>query len=452
MPIDLSRFRGARDQASQARETPATPARVTGYSQVRGGGAHGAEQVSLAKTLLRTSYNASPELRRYQSACDDLHIAKSMLTAACELRREDPSWVDDALLSSPMGMAQAMAAVDLSKAMDTATANEGLEFIPNEFSSQFIDRFRLEMKISAMHEHFTMPRSPWTLPIAGADPVARRIPENLTDNIFLNTALTPAITPVTGNQQFVAATLGAMVLISRDLEMDSIVPVVQFARTRLTVAAVRAIENATINGSRWNAVHIDADVEADANKVTRSEVLWDGYRQIIANRAAVDAGCRRDFAGNAISTKLLRTLRKELGIYGVNPEDLMYVVSPSGHAQMLDLDELLTVDKLGPNATIVKGQVGTFDGSAVVVSEHQRQDLEATGYAANPAAGTTTLVQVIHRPSFQYGDLQSLQWNLIDWAPTRQKVAMLDMRLDFRAVVDDPTAVTFAAEGFNIPA
>ena len=168
MGLKLDRFKATNKKVQASKSTTTTdPSRQAGFDNGSGGSG---DEGGAAVALLKTQY-ASPELKRWQDACDDLHIAKSLAMAghASKNRQVDPREVDEQLLSTPLGLAQAMAAVDLSKAMDTQTANEGLEFIPDEFSSTFIERYRLEMKVAAQHEHFTMPRSPWTLPIAGAD-------------------------------------------------------------------------------------------------------------------------------------------------------------------------------------------------------------------------------------------------------------------------------------------
>lgn len=63
------------------------------------------------------------------------------------------------------------------------------------------------------------------------------------------------------------------------------------------------------------------------------------------------------------------TLRKNLGIYGLDPAGLVWVVSHELYYHMMGFDEFLTVDKIGDRATLLTGQVGAMLGSPVVVSQ-----------------------------------------------------------------------------------
>jgi microcystin degradation protein MlrC len=48
-------------------------------------------------------------------------------------------------------------------------------------------------------------------------------------------------------------------------------------------------------------------------------------------------------------------MRGTLGKYGVNPRRLVYLVSPVGLITMLGMDEVITLEKYGPNATVITG-------------------------------------------------------------------------------------------------
>jgi len=48
----------------------------------------------------------------------------------------------------------------------------------------------------------------------------------------------------------------------------------------------------------------------------------------------------------------LRGLRAAMGEYGVSPSDLAYIFGIFGYVKLLDDTNVLTIDKIGPNATI----------------------------------------------------------------------------------------------------
>lgn len=64
---------------------------------------------------------------------------------------------------------------------------------------------------------------------------------------------------------------------------------------------------------------------------------------------------------------------------GPQPADLAFIVGVSGMHPLLADTTLLTVDKMGPNATILNGQVGTVYGVPVIASEYAREDLNTSG-------------------------------------------------------------------------
>lgn len=431
-------------------------ARKAGMPNEENGGQRERRKISLRKALLTARDHDDAAVEQYQRASDDLYLAKTLIKAYNS--GQDLTGLDDFLLQeTPLGESQAIAAWRLeksgylSKAMDTQTTDEGIEFVPDEMSSQLRDAVRLPLKAVQRHAHFNMPRSPYTLPIAGADITGRKITERLEDTITSSSNVLPAITPVTGEKQFTAKTLGAMVVISKELEAESIIPVVQFARTRLQIAVAHAAEYATINGVE-SGTHIDADIEADANKASHAGMLWNGYRYLA--KALDDAGNDGLVNGNnkAIDIKLIRHMRKQMGKYGATPSDLMVIVGTTGHTQMLDIDELVTVDKFGPQASIRSGMVGMVDGMEVVVSEHIREDLDADGYGDNPVGTDShTVCIMVHKPSLEFGDREKLAYQVLEWPITRQKLVILTQRMDLQPVIDAPTSDSFVQVAYNIP-
>ena len=96
-----------------------------------------------------------------------------------------------------------------------------------------------------------------------------------------------------------------------------------------------------------------------------------------------------------------------MGVYSVNPNQLAWVVGISTYNQMLSLGEVTTVDKYGSQATILKGELGRFDGIPVIVSEYIREDLNASGvYDGNTT--DKTIVILVRRDGFVYGDRRSV--------------------------------------------
>ena len=70
----------------------------------------------------------------------------------------------------------------------------------------------------------------------------------------------------------------------------------------------------------------------------------------------------------AVTVANLATMRRSLGVFGHSPTDLVYVVNHTVYFDLLDDPDFRTMDLVGTKATIITGQVGSVNGSPVVVS------------------------------------------------------------------------------------
>jgi hypothetical protein len=153
-------------------------------------------------------------------------------------------------------------------------------------------------------------------------------------------------------------------------------------------------------------------------------------------------------AGNAaLSSTLLRTMQRAMGKWGVNPSDLVHVVSISAHFDLL-ADTNLLADKFGPQATILTGQIGSIGGVPVVVSEHQREDLNASGVYDGITTNRATSITV-NRGEWAIGQRMALDVEVDDsiYREQFQRVVVAFAREDPQhigdAAANDDTALTF---------
>lgn len=118
-------------------------------------------------------------------------------------------------------------------------------------------------------------------------------------------------------------------------------------------------------------------------------------------------GLRKSAAATAVSVSgtfalsHLRTAISNLGIYSDNREDLALIVPRNLEVQLLGLTELQTVDKYGPNATILSGELGRIYGIRVFATGAIPTNLNWTGKYVT-GAGTvqnTTVALLLHTRS-----------------------------------------------------
>src|SRR3954447_5255097 len=170
----------------------------------------------------------------------EAYLAKSLQAshAAARLNTSDLSVIDGVL-----------------KAMDTAEVGGGNEFVPTAFSPDLINQVRLDLKVSSLFQHINMPTPTYKLPVEVGPATAYIVPENTADTG--QTSIT-ASQGGTGNVTFTATSLGAMTRISKELDQDSIVPLVPLIQRNLLRGLANGLENAVINGDT-TGTHQDSD-------------------------------------------------------------------------------------------------------------------------------------------------------------------------------------------------
>lgn len=295
----------------------------------------------------------NPAIRELQNANDDLYILSKIL----ECHPQDlKTWQKFNAKHS-----------DLRKAMDSATASEGLEWIPTDFSAELIDRVRLERKVSALFSEINMPTDPYKIPALTSDSTAYLVSEQTADDPAVDARTFTASKPATTNHTMNAIKLGIRTNFSLELEEDSIIPVMSEIKRNMSLEIARALEDAYVNGDTAGS-HMDANVtsSADARKA------WDGIRK--AAQSANNTSLATFSADN------LRVQRAKMGRYGVAPSKLAYVCSMRTYVKhFLALDEVLTLEKYGPQATVLTGELARFDNIPIIVSEVLLDDKNTSG-------------------------------------------------------------------------
>jgi HK97 family phage major capsid protein len=283
------------------------------------------------------------------------------------------------------------------KALDTATDGSGADYIPTGFSDQFVMDVNTALRLPAAFRRYTMAQESVTLPVEGSYPTVYLAGENTTPA----TRLTES-SGTTANVTLKAIKLAALTIESFEYSQDALPVALQIIRNKLIVGLGRGIEDAIINGDTA-ASHMDADVTEAADR----RKAWIGLRGKAMN----------DTTGNAdigtFNADTLMGLKKNMGEYGLDIANLVWVVSVSAWNQMLllrDSDKnpvTLTVDKYGPQATVLTGELGKFLGIPVIPSPFMRETLNASGVYDGTTA-TKTGIMLVWRPAWVLGDRQEI--------------------------------------------
>ena len=375
--------------------------------------------------------SGADEIRELQTRADECLLMATMI--AGEGASEAKIFEATQGLKSFQGLNSEL--TEFKKALGTATSGEGSDWVPTDFSATLIDEVRLQLKVAALHRTITMPTDPYTLPVKIGRSRAYKVSEATADN---PTEMRKSQLE-TSSQTLNAVTVGVATPFSYEIVEDSVVPIIPIVRADIVAALADARENATVNGDTASS-HQDTGLSLTNDA---QEKLWDGYRKLCPTATKIDF----DTGTEAFTTANFRNIRKSMGKYGVNPAGLAYAVSIECYIRMLGLAEVITVDKYGPQATILSGELGSFDGIPVIVSEFVRNDLNVSGIY-DGATTTETEAILVHRDSYLYGDRRRVTVETDRFPMTQQNVLVATERVQFKLM--RPSTDTCIALGYNM--
>jgi len=115
----------------------------------------------------------------------------------------------------------------------------------------------------------------------------------------------------------------------------------------------RAVDAAIINGNSANITGLIGHATAGAE--------WGA--QVAANLT--------------FSADVLVKCRRNMGVYGLNPQDVVFIVSQDKYYDLLEDPDFQTVDEVGSDMAVrLTGQVGRVYGSPVVLTDNMPADAE----------------------------------------------------------------------------
>lgn len=323
------------------------------------------------------------------------------------------------------------------RAMDTDTSAEGTEWVPTGIGANLHEKVRAMGKVAPLFMRITLPTNPWKWPLEGADATAYRFGEPTSD-----TATKVAVsTSGTGAATFDAEIFGARVLFSKSLEADSALAILPYVQRKLVQAFANAEERAILDGDT-DGTHQDSDTNTAG--ATDAAWAWDGLRK----RGLANAGSN---GNGALSVALLHGIRAAMGKYGMNPADLAFIVGVSSYYDLIADSNVLTVDKFGPNATVLNGQLGAVYGVPIIGSEFVRENLNASG-VYDAITTTKTYALIVNRNEWVMGARTPLALETDDsiYRETYQRVVVGFQREDFQNVNADGSSADDTAITYNI--
>lgn len=391
----------------------------------------GAPNIAI-QTMVSTSTN-DDLIKDFQRMNDDVWLLSQML-------KKDPreTRLYKQLMTHPLVQKTQDSFGGPGPTLSGPSTHYGADWIPIGFSADLIDVVRLQLKVAALHRRINMPNPTYKLPIGGTDVTAYLVGETITSGTPEGRPTATIPTSGTG-VTLDAKKIGALVYFSEEITEDSMIPVLPYLRDSMSRAMANAQEQAVINGQKSGT--IDSGYSIASSDVRKA---WDGYRYLVQSAAKVD--CSTWAAATA--TNLLRQIRSKMGKYGVDPKNLVWVTSIAGYHQMLNNADLLTLDKYGPNATLLSGELGKFDNVPIIVSEFVAENLNTLG-VYDGVTTTKTMIALVYTPAWLFGDRRSITVKTKDQPEDDNHLLVCHQRLDFKPLYDTSSEYIIAL-GYNL--
>jgi len=194
---------------------------------------------------------------------------------------------------------------------------------------------------------------------------------------------------------------------SGELEEDSIIPFLPYLRRQAALAIAHYSDSLILNGDTTGTSTGNINLDDGTPAATKHYLAFDGLRHI----GLVDNTGNSKNAGGVLSYALLRDqltrMRDNTNLFDwghpVNPEDVVFVTDPTTAEAAAQLDEVLTVDKYGPQATVLTGELARV-GRNPLISSMAMSLTEADGkVSGTPANNTKGQVVAFNRRGLKAG-------------------------------------------------
>lgn len=358
----------------------------------------------------------------------DLACVRSLLTA--QLR--DPAGASPRMLDDWQG--------NLKAAMDSTSAGAGAELVDTQEARALWDDVNLETAIAPLFHTVQMPSNPFQIPLQLGDvswyPGAQ------------NTAVTGSA-PATARQTMTAYELVAEVPWSYDLDEDAVIAMMDELRRRMLQNAREVIDDVILNGDTTTTNNINADGATIAAGTAGKGHWLLGFDGLLHLPLADNTGQANNHNA-AVSADMFNEIRGKLGKYGVRPSELAYITDVNTFIKALSIDSFRTLDKFGPNATLLTGQLGAVEGIPVIVSEQLRL-ADADGKVTDGgSANDKGRLLLVNRSQWRVGFKRELTIETVRDAQKRQNVMVVSFRIALQERSGARASATHTALQYNI--
>ena len=337
---------------------------------------------------------------------------------AAERRLERWFQVDSKDTGQFQGFSRQLLGAMTRAAMDSTTAGSGDELVATLEARELWQDVNLQTLVAPIIPTFPMPSNPF------------EVPRQLGDVNFFpgteNTATTDTAL-ATGRTTLTAYELVGQVPYSFTLEEDGVIAMLPEIRAGLVRNVAEVLDDIILNADKSTTNNINAD-GATISASTAGKAHWLlGYDGIL-HLPLVDNTEQANNHNAAVSDDMFNELRAKLGKYGARPSQLAWVMDVNTFIKAQSVDQFRTMDKLGPNATLLTGMLGAVEGIPVIVSE-QMPLADADGKVTEGASSNTKgRLLLVNRTQWAQGFRRQLMIDVDRDTQKRQTVVTVSFR------------------------
>ena len=171
----------------------------------------------------------------------------------------------------------------------------------------------------------------------------------------------------------------------------------------------------------------DAMVRRTARAIDKAFLLGAGSASDPVKGLAAYAGVSSVTtpAATAVNMTNMRALRKALGALGLDPAEVTFIVNTDTYYNLLEDATFQTMNQVGPQATLLTGQIGQIGNSPVLVSA----ELPSATNGTNLAATLTNVGAIaVYTPNFIVGNQRGLRMDTQELVETQRRVLVASLR------------------------
>ena len=325
-------------------------------------------------------------------------------------------------------------------AMDSTTAGSGDELVATLEARELWQDVNLQTLVAPIIPTFPMPSNPFDVPRQLGDVNFYPGTEN---SAASSTAL------ATGKTTLTAYELVGQVPYSFTLEEDGVIAMLPEIRAGLVRNVAEILDDIILNADATVTNNINAD-GATIAATTAGKAQWLlGYDGIL-HLPLVDNAAQANNHNAAVSGDMFNELRVKLGKYGARPSQLAWIMDVNTFIRAQSVEQFRTMDKLGPNATLLTGMLGAIEGIPVIVSEQMPLADSDGKITDGGSANTKGRVLLVNRTQWAQGFRRELMLDVHRDTQKRQTVITVSFRHALAERSGDRASAAHTALQYNI--